>query len=327
MTLTLTMANLKPNNPCTMGTSFPHILYTLLNTFQLTMVFILFLFMFDVSHTETSKHCMQILYVSLDRLMICLIDMLKNVSMTLQWRMYIITMYYRLYFVLNMIIHKTADFIMSKNNTTYVRTVVNITIYCTKRPRQHNSPDTVYINRETLQNASTYTQTVNDHDNCSISKSNTITCTIHTHLDSKNNLNPGIFALPQTFQVFLPIYDGDLDSTSGTSKYKQTHVVIEHMTHRFQKSTKNPFLSVMLKNLYGHTAKDLYFLKNITVNFFCSFLKHKTAAKKMHRNFTHKTVMMARLSRTLFRTARFILKHVKSKSIKFKSNFMIKHTI
>ncbi len=229
--------------------------------------------------------------------------------------------------MIRQISHKTADLTMSTNPSIFSNTVVHTTIDCTNRPRQQSSPNVTNTGGESILINTTDKQTVNDHDYCLIFWKMKVTCPKLILSVFNNNLNHRIFALPQTFRVFLTIYDGDLDITSGTSKHKQTHVVTEHMTHRFQKPVKSTFLSVMHKYLYGHTGKDLNFLNITSGNIFSGFLKPKTVAEKSYQKFIRKIDMMARLFRTHFRTARFIQKPVKSIDIKFNCNIMIKHTI
>ncbi len=178
-------------------------------------------------------------------------------------------------------------------------------------------------------NLNTYTdkQTVNDHDNCFNSHLNTVTCTKNPIWLFKNILNHGITAPPLTFRVLKAIFCSDLDSTSGTSKSKQTHVVTEHMTHQLWASTNYQFSSVMLQNLYGQTAKELLFLNITKGAIFNPFFHMNTDAEKIDHFSVSKSDMMARFFRTLSRTARFIQKHAKVLHTKLKCIFMIKQTI
>ncbi len=269
----------------------------------------------------------------LDHLMSYLNDMDKNVSQTLQWRMYNICMLKTLVKLIIMMRSLTADLTMLINCFLFITTVLKTTIDCTEQPRQ---VCIMTLDREIMQNnqnqynniiiASTDTQTVTDHDKCLNINLNTVTFAKNILWLFKNNFNHGFNAPSLTFLVLNVIFCSDLDSTSGTLKSKQIHVVTEHMTHHFWTLTNYQLFGVMLKNLYGHKAKELYFLNIAFGAFFDTVFHINTAAEKIVQISASKSDMMARFFRTLSRTARFTLKHTNSLNIKSKCIFMIKQT-
>ncbi len=305
MTYRLIMANFKPS-PCTFGTLLFNILYTLLNTFQLAMITILSLYMFDPALIALSKYIMDNLYLYIDQMLTRSKNMSKTVSISLQWRMYYLSMYKYVNIFIIMMNEATADIIMFITIFGLAIPVLCITIDCL--------------------DTEIHTQTVNDHDKCLYCAKITFTWSKNILLWLKNIFNHGFNAPPLTFLVFIVIFLGDLDSTSGTSKSKQTHVVIVHMTTHFWKATKLQFLGVISKFLHGQLGKEPYF-HNITFGaIFGSYFNTKTATAKNLHFFVNKSDRMARLFRTLSRTARFIQKHAKAIGVIYKSISMIKQT-
>ncbi len=131
------MASFKPNTLCTHGTLTLQTFFNMLNTITCIVTAILSLHMFGSTHILVSTLYICKTNLILDHLMSYHLDTAKNVSQSLQWRMYCTCNLKILVKLMNMKRTKTADLIMFITMYLFISSVLKTSITCTRRPRNN----------------------------------------------------------------------------------------------------------------------------------------------------------------------------------------------